>query len=442
VGVDGLTEGSVSFEISCDGVVWSPDFRTLTADGCFTKEISASFIRAVGTNAAVASIGVSSQEDAGGAALTEPRTCLIYAPLGTDEGTCYTDFNELMAAKAAIKGPVRICVTGPDFSFLAVPPPTTAPYDFINTEFFVDAHVIFVLFTGAQDWNALPSFSSRTVGLYLFDISQPAYDTSRGTNSPLNQANLLGGNEGRNFLSQFFGTFPMVKVTAGRQVVFGSRNGGLTVEEFTGGGAGPEMIELEDDGEFVYLPQGGQGRFDKTMVKSTVVGDGRIAVVPFTGCSRDQFEFENQSGYSGAVIASQPLGQPGVAELYNERQAPNPPTAMDAPGAPTVYTAAVTADHGDLILCDSDGGSFTLTLKSALGHFGEKVTIMNIGADPTKFVTIAAAAGETIVNGPVDVPGKAAVAGPPAEPAGTSKTLKIIRSEDNVVAANRVWAVL
>jgi hypothetical protein len=432
-----VSGGQVTLEISQDDVNFAEaeGFSSFTQTGCDSGMLPAKFARAVGKNYSGSGIELAACDDAG-AAIVEPRTCLIYDQGGTDEGNRYTDFHALMEAKAAISGPVRICVEGPDFTFNSIPaPPAGTVYDFVNTEFYVDAQVIFVLFSGAQDWNALPEFNARTVGLYVFGCSQAAYDTSRGTNSAKNQANLLVCNIGRIFLDQFGGT-PIIKVTAGRQVVIGSRSGGVALDLFFGA----ELIELEDDGELVYLPQSGSCRIAPDMIKSTAVGDGRIAALPNVGASRDQWELENQSNYSGAVIDTQPLGQPGVAELYNERHAANPPRAMDGVGAPTVHTAAVTADHGDLLLCDSDGGDFTVTLKSALGHFGEKVTVVNLGTNPANKVTIAPAAGETIVNGPITLAGAAAVAG--VSPAGATQELKIIRSEDNVVAANRVWVAL
>lgn len=61
-GIDTRFEQSVSIEISLDGTRWSPDFKTFTRDGCFTKNIPARYIRAVGKGNVNVDVGVCSQK--------------------------------------------------------------------------------------------------------------------------------------------------------------------------------------------------------------------------------------------------------------------------------------------------------------------------------------------------------------------------------------------
>jgi hypothetical protein len=85
-GIGGKT--SINIEISCDGVTWSPDFKSFTADGCITKDISARFIRAVGHKGS-AVIGVSSQN---GVPANSGTTMITWAPEDPagDRGSIFT----------------------------------------------------------------------------------------------------------------------------------------------------------------------------------------------------------------------------------------------------------------------------------------------------------------------------------------------------------------
>jgi hypothetical protein len=109
--ISGLGGGSVNFEISCDGVEWSTDFKSFTADGCLTKNISARFIRAVGLGG-TASCGVSCQNPASVSGL--PACNYVFRPgtvgqLGMTEadapgGNVYQVWEELYAATKATRG--------------------------------------------------------------------------------------------------------------------------------------------------------------------------------------------------------------------------------------------------------------------------------------------------------------------------------------------------
>jgi hypothetical protein len=97
--------GSVGIEVSCDGVEFSSDFKTFTADGCDTKSIAARFIRATGSSAVV---GVSAQNPNTVVGFDpQPISVYVYRPGATGDdapgGNVYTDWEECWNALQATK---------------------------------------------------------------------------------------------------------------------------------------------------------------------------------------------------------------------------------------------------------------------------------------------------------------------------------------------------
>jgi hypothetical protein len=112
--VTGLTGGSVAFEVSCDGVVWSTDFKTFTANGYNTKDISARFIRALGVGATGAiGIGVCSAdvpETGIPQQVFDPVDIFIYARTTGDDvlgnGTLANPYRTMQRAVRDIPNPI------------------------------------------------------------------------------------------------------------------------------------------------------------------------------------------------------------------------------------------------------------------------------------------------------------------------------------------------
>ncbi len=121
--------GNVGVEISADDVNFSTAFKTFTGPGCYTEDISAKFIRAVGKGG-TGDLFVGSQEPSI-SGITEPATVLLYSPnnpLG-DGGNRYTSFFDLYeVVKATRSQGIRRIQVDMRFGSISTPSGPSEPF--------------------------------------------------------------------------------------------------------------------------------------------------------------------------------------------------------------------------------------------------------------------------------------------------------------------------
>jgi hypothetical protein len=420
VGVEGLTAGQVGFEISCDDTNWTPDFKSFTADGCFTKEISASFIRAVGTGAAVTSIGITSEESCCGAALTEPRTCFIFAPSQVQNGTTYNDFDDLMDALDATPGENTICYpTFDEGGTITVPGPAT-PGRVYNLQ---DVHQVItdpegggvVIFDDAAGANPIlfdgpPKFGAFNFGTFVFNLATPCVVIPGGLQvMSTDRGEIFVRNDGTSVWALIGGSGGFARMP----IAMGGRGFNLLGTDASPIPSTFEHVEMVDAPSSVNMNSNSGAN---TMGANCFRGAGALNFRTMGGTYKAGLGFqpENQANHSGVIGTFQ-----GPQSIGDGRIKTNPD---DGTYFAVAQNPVPHGNHNKYEQTDGEGGPIAETLPSAFGHEGQRVRITNRNGSLAT-VTVALEVPAQILEGNVTASG---VGGTDTVLAGTSRTYEVM----------------
>jgi hypothetical protein len=416
VSVSGLTAGQVAFEISCDGTNWTPDFKTFTNDGCFSKEVSAAFVRAVGTGATVAAIGITSEESGSGAALTQPRTCFTFAPSQDQNGTTYNDYDDLMDALDATPGENTICYpTFDEGGTITVPGPAT-PGRVYNLQ---DVHQVItdpegggvVIFDDAAGANPIlfdgpPKFGAFNFGTFVFNLATPCVVIPAGLQ-------VMSTDRGEIFIRND-GTSPWAAIGgsggfARMPIAMGGRGFNLLGTDASPIPSTIEHVDILDAPASVNMNSNSGAN---TMGAECFRGAGALNFRTMGGTYKAGLGFqpENQTNHTGVIGTFQ-----GPQSIGDPRQKTNPDDG-------TSNVAALNpVPHGNHTVYDTVGGVIAEALPSGFGHEGQQITLCNFASGGANALTVAIPAGQHLRGG-VAVPG---LNGTDSIPVGESRTYRV-----------------